>query len=187
MNAIVKDLDNLLMELFGQLQVNELHLDAHTISFKLNCDVSELRETLSSLGIPRKSEAGQYLMPRSSDGGWVLHTKFGRPYIFLKEQWLEIMAQQAGESAPLPPDSMKQPALLTYRQVKEYLTELADLVPDVDEQCEQYAMSYSPEHLRGQFKGDVSCPETLTVQFKIKGKRVYLKVESFKEGVRYEM
>lgn len=97
------------------------------------------------------------------------------------------LCQQAGESAPLPPDSMKQPALLTYRQVKEYLTELADLVPDVDEQCEQYAMSYSPGHLRGQFKGDVSCPETVTVQFKIKGKRVYLKVESFKEGVRYEM
>ena len=92
-----------------------------------------------------------------------------------------MMAQQAGESAPLPPDSMKKP-LLTYRQVKEYLTELADLVPDVDEQCEQYAMSYSPEHLRGQFKGDVYCPETVTVQFKIKGKRVNLKVESFNEG-----
>ena len=162
MNAIVKDLDNLLMELFGQLQVNELHLDVAAIYQNLNCDVSELRETLSSLGIPRESEAGQYHIPQTCKGGWVLHTKFCRPYFFRKEQWLEMMAQQAGESAPLPPDSMKKP-LLTYRQVKEYLTELADLVPDVDEQCEQYAMSYSPEHLRGQFKGDVYCPETVTV------------------------
>lgn len=71
--------------------------------------------------------------------------------------------------------------MLTYRQVKEYLLELADLVPDVDVQCEEYAISYSPEFIRKE-KGEIDRPETVVVQFKLKGKRVHLKVESFNKG-----
>lgn len=66
---------------------------------------------------------------------------------------------------------------LTYRRVKQYLADLADLVPDVDVQCEDFAVSYAPESTRKE-KEDVYHPESIILTFRIKNKKVYLKVET---------
>ena len=67
---------------------------------------------------------------------------------------------------------------LTYRQVKEYVRELADNIPALDTVCEEYTVRHTPAAIIEERKGvdRKYCPEEVFMTARIGSMRIELKV-----------